>query len=81
MKNKKRLSLTEIQENWVASLMILSSVIVTIMDFLGLLDNVPVIADRVPILILLLLSTLTGYVAFARPDADKRMHSDLLKSL
>jgi hypothetical protein len=79
MGNKKRLSLSEIQEHWVASLMIFFSVGVAILDFLGFLDSVPVIANRVPVLILLLLSTLTGYVAFVRTDADTKMHHDLLK--
>lgn len=79
MGNKKRLSLSEIQEHWIASLMIFLSVSVAILDFLGFLDSVPVIANRVPVLILLLLSTLTGYVAFVRTDADTKMHHDLLK--
>lgn len=79
MQGKRKLSLSAIQENWIVALLIAFGVGVTVLDFSGLLDGLPLIRDRVPIITLLLLTILTGYVAVTKPGTQESMYAKLLK--
>lgn len=74
-------SLQNFVEKIVAGLSVLFCVGIAILDFGGLLDGIPIIAGRVPIISLLLLSGITSYFIFIAPEKDNSRHTDLLNQI
>ncbi len=62
----------------------LACLIIPVFDFLGLLDNVPWLAQRIPIMILLALGVIASYllVSFQKLDEKSKIYKDeLLKEI
>ncbi len=79
MQGKRKISLSTIRDNWFVGIIIAFCAVVGLLDFAGFLDGIPLVRDRVPIFILLLLVTLTSYVVFTKPEKQESMYMELLK--
>ncbi len=53
-------------------------IVVTLLDFLGALDSIPWLKDRVPVLILLSVGLIASYIILERRSQLQTIHNDLL---
>jgi hypothetical protein len=75
MQKRKRSSLEAIQENLTLFLIVLLCIAISVLDFFGLLDGIPVISQRIPAIIVLLLAALTAYIVFSQPHKMKEVQA------
>jgi hypothetical protein len=75
MQKRKRSSLEAIQENSTLFLIVLLCIAISVLDFFGLLDGIPVISQRIPAIIVLLLAILTAHIVFSQPHRMEEMQA------
>src|SRR5687767_13854774 len=74
-------SLQNLLEKFIAAFSILFCVGIAVLDFAGLLDGIPIIAGRVPIISLILLSGITSYLVFVAPEKNYSLHANLVNQI
>src|SRR5688572_18051815 len=70
-RRKKRIRFSDLRDRWIISLLIFVSILIAILDFLGIFDNVPLFSGKISNFTLFLLALLTGYVAFTQPEKQE----------
>jgi hypothetical protein len=70
-RRRKRIRFTDLRDRWIVSLIIFTCILIAILDFLGIFDNVPLFSGKISNFTLFLLAILTGYVAFTQPEKQE----------
>lgn len=74
---KRRVTFANIRDRWIESLIILACIVIPVLDFFGVFDEVPIFQGKIANFTLFLLAILTGYVAFTQPEKQESFHERL----
>jgi len=65
-------------EIWILGATALIAIFITLLDFVGALDSIPWLRDRIPVLVLLFVGLIATYIVLERRNQLQTMHQDLL---
>src|SRR5687767_7032428 len=78
---KRRITLTSIRDRWTVGLIIIACITIPVLDFLGLLNEIPFLQGKIVNFTLILLAILTGYVAFSQPEKQESFHENISEGI
>lgn len=78
---KQRFSLITARDKFIIGTISFSSGIIAVFDAFGFLDDIPIINNKIPNIILFLLAALTGYVAFTQPEKEEAFQKKVSENI
>lgn len=70
-RRKKRRTFADLRDRWIVSLISFACVLIAVLDFLGIFEDIPLFSGKISNFTLFLLAILTGYVAFTQPEKQE----------
>src|SRR5687767_7222396 len=70
-RRRKRITFADLRDRWTISLISFTCILIAVLDFLGIFDNVPLFSGKISNFTLFLVALLTGYVAFTQPEKQE----------
>ena len=78
---KKRVTFASIRDRWIVSLIIIACIVIPVLDFFGVFNELPIFRGKIANFTLFLLAILTGYVAFTQPERQESFHERVAEGI